>query len=877
MMSKTITASAVRYALFAGAAATLSMPVLAATDNGNDSNVEKIEVTGSRIKRTDMETASPVSVISNKQITQGGYTNIADLLTQSTFSAGAPIGAATNNGGMGTTNIDLRGMGSSRTLVLINGRRMVNSGSGADATVDISSIPVSMIKRVEVLKDGASAVYGSDAVAGVVNIITKKNFSGLQLDASYGGTSKGDANTAQINMLMGGNFDKGNLVVGASYVDRGHVLQSARDFSSCVRDGSPEGTCIGGSTYIPGGVVNAGNGYMQFDQGSNQWVPQHSYYNYVPYQYLYTPQKRASVFGNGTYNLTDNTQLFTSFFSTKRMSNQQLAPSPVYAIIPAAATGNIWNTDVAYKRRMTESGPRAYSQVVDTNRFVLGAQGTLDIHNGLDWDVSYVWGRNDAISKTAGLQNTRKLVETTDPNVCGQNGIPCGNWFVPEGQLSQDLLNYVDYTDTSTGGNEMSVLSGNISGDLVELPAGMMSFASGIEYRRESGWFQPDSVTVAGDSAQSQQDPTNGSYHTTQVYGELAVPLLANKPFARDVSLEAAARYFDYSTFGSDSTWKLGLTWRINDQLMLRGVRSTAFRAPNVSELYGGAVGSFDYLSDPCSGYGSADPASNLYQTCNAQIGNTNYTYGDSQIQDTWSSSKDLQPEKAKTLTLGLVWSPDAINGLSATVDYYKINISNAIDRIDGQLYLDNCYAGDQAACNVLQLHRSSVTGDIDYMLRPLTNVGDQNTNGVDMNVRYAFAGAGIDWIVNLDTTYLNKFEQDGRDYTGTISGEAGAYAKWKHNLSVDASMGNWDASWRLRFVDHMKDLEVPSFKTSTVIYNDVSATYHVSSDTSVTFGVNNLFDKAPQYMPSYSDANTVPEAYDVLGRYLFANFSYRI
>ncbi|MED5524392.1 TonB-dependent receptor [Gallaecimonas pentaromativorans] len=880
MMSKNKTSKAVSWALLASATAAVAMPVLAA-DNGND--VERIEVTGSRIKRTDMETASPVSVISAKDLQASGYTSVADVLADSTFSAGAPTGAASNNGGNGASRVDLRGLGSARTLVLVNGRRMVNSGTGADSSVDLSTIPVGMIERIEVLKDGASAVYGSDAVAGVVNIITKKDFQGLQVDASYGGTSRGDANTGEINLLMGGSTDKANVVIGASYVDRGLAKQSNRGWSDCAKDGLPDGACGGGSSYIPGGSYNAGDGYMQQDASGN-WVPQTDTYNYIPYQYLYTPQKRTSLFGNGSYQLTDNTQLFSEFLYTKRMSNQQLAPSPVSLEIPAGATGNPENKAVTYKRRMTDAGTRGYEQTVDTTRYVIGAQGYLDIHNGLDWDVSYTWGRNDSVSKVSNLQNTSKILDTVDPDKCGgDSGIPCANWFVGEGQLSQDVLDYVDYTDQSTGGNEMNVINANISGDLFELPAGMFSFASGIEYRREKGWFQPDSVTVAGDSAQSQQDATAGSYDTKQIYAEFAIPVLSDKFLVKDLSIEAAARYFDYSTFGSDSTWKLGLTWRLNDDFMLRGVRSTAFRAPTVSELYGGSVGSFDYLDDPCSDYGSGSASSTKYQTCNTQIGNTGYKYGDSQIETTWTSDPNLKPEKADTLTLGAVWSPSFINGFSATLDYYKIEIKDAIDRIDAQEYLNNCYNGDSNACSVLKIERSANSGDITYMSRPLTNIGNEKIKGVDLDMRYAFDAAGLGWTITWDTSYLDEYTKEGIDYADTISGDQGAYAKWKHNASLALSGDSWDAKWTVRYIDGMHDdgayeNGTPyTFKTDSVVYNDLSGSYHFNDSTTVTLGVDNVFDEDPAYVPDYSDANTVPEAYDVLGRYVYAKLSWRI
>ncbi|WP_115718038.1 TonB-dependent receptor plug domain-containing protein [Gallaecimonas mangrovi] len=874
MTSQTAISKALKWALLGSAAIAVSAPVFAA--DSSDSSVEKIEVTGSRIKRTDMETASPVSVISADDIKKSGYTSVAEFLDNSTFSSGSNLGASSNNGSGGTATVNLRGLGAARTLVLVNGRRMINSGTGADSSVDLNAIPVAMIKRIEVLKDGASAVYGSDAVAGVVNIITKKDFEGIEVDGSYGGTGRGDANNGEINMLIGGNTDKANLVLGVSYVDRSKAMQSSRGYSACPRDGSEEGACFG-SSYTGNPSVAAGDGYMQQDADGN-WVAQTDTFNYVPYQYLYTPQKRFSTFGNASYQLTDNVQLFTEFMWNKRTSSQQLAPSPFSMTIPADASGNIWGEDVGYKRRMTDAGPRGYSQVVDTNRYVIGAQGTLDIHNGLDWDVSYVYGRNDAISKTTNLQNTAKILDTVDSSVCDNESIPCADWFAGEGELSQDVLDYVDYTDQSTGGNTMDDVSGNISGDLFELPAGMFSFAAGVEYRRESGWFEPDAITVEGDSAQSQQDPTSGSYDTKQAYAEFAIPVLSDIFMVKDLSVEAAIRYFDYSNFGSDNTWKLGVTWRINDDIMLRGVRSTAFRAPSVSELYGGAVGDFAYLSDPCDGYGSASTSSTLYQKCDSEIGNTNYSYTDSQIEVTDTSDPNLKPEQADTTTLGLVWSPSFLSGFSATVDYYKIDITNAIGETDEQSLLDSCYENDNSsACSTLNYTRSDASGDFDYVERPLTNIGTENINGVDTNVRYAFNAFNLGFVANLDSSYLGKFEQDGVDLLNTISGDEGAYARWKNNASLAVSGDAWDAKWTVRYIGDMQDLNYSDYKVGSMVYNDLAGSYHFGDNTTVTLGVNNMFDRDPNYVPSYDDANTVVSAYDLIGRYFYAKFSWRM
>lgn len=861
----------------------LAAPAALAEQAQATDDVERVAVTGSRIKRADMETASPVSIISAEDIEMGSYTSVDQILQQNVASNGMATGAASNNGGNGAARINLRGLGTARTLVLVNGRRMVNSGVGADSSVDLNTIPVASIASIEVLKDGASAIYGSDAVAGVVNIITKKDFEGVEFSAGYAGTQEGDGNTGEVSLTAGGSSDRGNFVIGASYVDRGQAKQGDRDFSKCPDNMFDEnGVCISGSSRIPGGTVNAGDGWKQLDD-NGEWIDQEDYYNYALESYLYTPQKRVSLFANGRYELNSDLSIFLESIYTKRTSTQQMAPEPISGmIIPEDALGNTFGTDVEYRRRMSEAGNRVYDQTTDTIRLVTGLEGETSLLGGLMWDVAYTYGRNDSTDRAENYINLKKAEETVNMELCQADpNIPCGDWFVGEGELSQELVDYVTYTDQATGGNEMNILNFNVSGEAFELPAGVVGFAAGVEYRREKGWYQPDAVTVAGEGSAAPQEPTSGHYDTTQVYTEFAIPLLSGAAFADDVTAEVAARYFDYSTFGDDYTWKVGLTWRVNDDLMLRGVVSTAFRAPTVDELYGGDVASFDYLADPCSGYGSLSESSATYQNCDAEIGDVTYTYTDAQIENTWTTVDNLQPEEADTLTMGFVYNPEFLDGFSATVDYFETKLTNAIGRIDTQDYLDRCYAGDAAACSTLNIERSSFSGEIDYMESPLTNVGELETSGIDMNLAYAFEALGLDWSTNLESAYLIEYKENGIDYTGKISGLSGGWAEWKNNLTVKASADDWDISYRLRYIHGMTDDYYQASygltkEVGSVTYSDLSGRYHLNETWAVSGGVDNLFDKTPPYLYSYSDANTVPEVYDVMGRSFHAKVTAR-
>jgi len=883
MFKNNTVAEAIRLSLFVSSAA-LALPssfvAAQANDEGEANVVEKIQVTGSRIKRTDLESASPISIISAEDIKLGGFTSIEQVLQQSTASSGMATGAATNNGGAGAARINLRGLGSNRTLVLVNGRRMVNSGTGADSSVDLNTIPLATIERVEVLKDGASAVYGSDAVAGVVNIITKTHFDGLELSMGYGGSAKGDANTGDISLVTGGGGEKGHFVLGLSYVNRGKAMQGDRDFSACPdNDFDSTGACQSGSSYIPGGNYNSGDGWGTLD-GDKNWTEGYDAYNYADSSYLYTPQKRIGLFANANYDVNQDTQVYLETLYTKRTSTQQMAPSPISATLSADATGNPFGVATSMRRRMTEVGDRVFDQVTDTLRTVVGAQGLWDIGSGYEWDLSYSYGRNDATDRSSNYINLTKLYNTMDSSVCNDVGIPCQDWFVGEGDLSADTIDYISYTDQATGGNEFNIVNLNLTGDLFELPAGFVGFAAGAEYRREKGWYQPDAVTVAGDGSASAQEATSGSFDTTQIYAEFAIPLLADLPLVKALSIDAAVRWFDYSTFDSDTTWKMGLSWHVNDDLMIRGVASTAFRAPTVDELYGGDVGSYDYLTDPCSGYGGSDSSSSLYQTCQSEIGNTSYQYTDGQIENTYTTVANLTPEQADTVTVGVVYNPHVIEGLSLTLDYFNIEVSNAISRISTQTYLDQCYAGESSYCDVLNITRDEVTGNIDYMESPLTNVGTIETRGVDMNMAYVFEAMGFDWSVDVDATRLLEYTEDEVEYTGKIDGTNGGFAKWKSNLGIKMGQDDWTLSWKARYIGSMTDDYYASYDLvqdiSSVTYHDVAAQYFINDSWSISAGVDNLFDKTPPYIYSWNNANTVPEVYDVMGRYYHAKVTAR-
>ncbi|MCT7945840.1 TonB-dependent receptor [Shewanella septentrionalis] len=875
MHKNSLLAKSVRFALISGiTAAALNVPLSFAADEAG-AKVERIAVTGSRIKRADMETASPVSVIDASAIISSGAISVDEVLQKMTSAGGAMTNAGINNGSGGNTRINLRGLGTNRTLVLVNGRRMIASGTGAASSVDLNTIPVSMIQRVEVLKDGASAIYGTDAIAGVVNVILKRDFEGFEVNVQTGISAEGDADETTIDMTLGNTFDKGNLVFGAQYTKRGEASQADRGFSDCpVTETKPDANgkislYCGGSGYSQGGHIWGDTASLSGLGGTyHEYVTANDAYNYAKDSYLFTPMDRLNLTVAGTYELTENTRFFTEAMYSKRWSNQQMAPQPIWnndawVYNPISAGG--WMTDellpwikpgeeLAYGRRMVESGTRDFNQVVDTVRIVVGVEGEFE--NGWSWDASYNKGRNDSVDTLANLHNLGSinaavLEGTFDP-------------FLQSSWQGESIAPFI-YTEVNSGGSELDIVAATLSGDIVELPAGMMGFAAGYENRKEAAKFTPDSLTAQGLANDPRVEPTSGDFSVNEVYAELAIPLLSNIPLVQQLDLSAAMRYFDYSTFGDDTTWKLGLTWRVYDDLMLRGGLSTAFRAPTVDELYGGKSPSFEQIVHPATEQDQAE-----------------VTVGGNPL---------LTPEEADITTVGLVYSPSFVEGLSMTVDYYDIEISNTITSVDNNYIANQCLdaTGNLINTGTALCQSSNIQIDNSGRIKfdnGLQNIGATNTSGYDINVAYAFDALGLDWKVGWDTSILTNYEEfdpDGVavDYRGYITGGAGAYAKLKSNINLTATADDWSFTYEARYIDGMdsfacigKESKCYAPSVGSVVYHDLSGSYDLTNNIRLSGGINNLFDKEPPYYTGNNDSNTDPYTYDVLGRYFFVRAS---
>ena len=833
----------------AGLGAGICTTASAADENSDRAaTLEEVVVTGSRVKGSELNSASPVTIVTAEAIFESGISNVEDVLQEMTASAG-PAGNSTNaywtSNGYGTAQTNLRGMGINRTLVLLNGRRIVNGGTGANSSVDLNMIPTGLIERIEVLKDGASAVYGADAVAGVVNIITKRDFSGAKLDVKYGATTKSDGENSEVNLMFGGNYDRGNVVVNLSYVDSGLVLQSDRN--DCPLFEGDNGLECFGSSHTIGGRAHFNDGTeIQFNQvpgGDGDFYEPYNGaihgFDWFPYLNAVSPMERINVSAFGTYEFSDSVSLFSEILYANRQGEQivtprRIADTPVTAAFPYNPTGQ----DLTLKRRrMVELGAPYFFQETDTLRVVLGLEGSIE--NGWRWDVAGNYGRNTGRDGwTFDIDNAR-VTQTLDETICSTApgaAIPCGDYF-GVAELTPEVIEYVKYRREGTGGNQQASFSANLYGDMMTLPAGEIGFAVGAEARSEKGWRDPDSTVLqnGGESAIS------GSSDVTEVYGEVSIPLLSDAALAKSLDLTVAGRWSDYSAFGSNTTYKLGAVWQVNDQITVRTVASTAFRVPTISEQEGSTNEENLITVDPCDGATAATATNCLADGVPAdfmQDGNT--------VLTGVGGNPDVEPEEADTFTFGVVLAPGFAEGFTATIDYFDIKIDNAINAVDGSDQLRLCYL-DPAVyaefCN--SFTRDPITRQVTFLSKRPVNAAKEEVSGIDVAFTYNTEIAGLDTLFTLRATRLLTHENQANPAAevevlkGKITADRGSFAEWRANASAKVFADQWNASWSMRMIGEADDENGGGpigSSVDNVFYHDVHFTYQVTESAKLSW-----------------------------------------
>jgi len=930
----------------------------------DDATIEEVVVTGSRIARADIDSASPVTVMSRDDIEATGLTDIGSLVQSMPSMSGSPVGTTTNNGNTatGVVQIDLRGMGPDRTLTLINGQRAVDGG-------DFQTVPSNMIDRIEILKDGASAVYGADAVSGVVNIITRRDFQGVELTAQMADYFDMDSGMQySIGLIAGTEFESGNVVFGMEFVDQESSYQSDAPWDyfqhspyiypeGCENqvmapyDGTPEGGCfLIGSSRIPQsrlGFVSQGTyligqanetpyqvGLMEPHDGRT--------YNYSPVNYIQTPYERTNIFGEGHFDITDNTRFNFEVRANYRESGQELAPQPynsptdpahdgLYNGVPYsgihqdnyylrkavdaynAATGLslVYEPVRDARRRMIEI-PRTYDQDVTQYQFVAGFEGTFA---DIDWDVYVNQGHRSIVSINRGQFVADKLFNAMGPSAdmdgdgqpeCYQDiadattiipGCVPFNFFgggevdpvtsqPTTTTVTQDMLDYVAAILTNHRQWDQTSFGGNLTGEMFNLPGGPLGWAAGYGYWKQEYRYSPDSGIALGTVTGNKGPGTEGKLTNNNVYLEVLAPVWDNG--TQNMYLKGGLRYDDWNQFDGDTTWQLGVEFQAIESLKLRGTYGTVFRAPTITDLFGGQVDSFPTYSDPCVPRGGEPIAPGC-----AQVG----VQLDNQVLAKVGGNPTLFPETGDTYTLGLVWTPQfGDHGFSATIDYWSIELEDAISSLGVQFTLDSCYYDlNQSACDLIT--RRPADYSVGQIIDGSINVADQGAKGVDTELRWDYASnigqwqASILWVHMLErtkTAFPGDAERDlsGR-YTDSTAEDGGAYAADKANFKLQWMLGDLSLGYLGEYISSMDadtfcncgegntalgryDQAVPS-----LFYHDLVAAYTFRSFT-LSGGLTNITDEEPPFIETGFNAGTDPATYRLFGRGYYLRLTWK-
>jgi iron complex outermembrane recepter protein len=897
-----------------------------------ESKEEVIVVTGSTIGRKMLTTPAPLTVLNREALNAAGRSTVGDIIQQIPAQSNG-INAQTNNGGDGSTRIDLRGLGAARTLTLINGRRVVPSGNGANSSVDLNTIPLAMIDRVEVLKDGASAVYGSDAIGGVVNVITRTDFDGSEATIYTGSSDKGDGLTYDASFLTGyvAENKKGNVVFSAGLQNQRSVFAGDRSYSSydMTYDFVNKTTVRGGSTAVPGGRLNTkaidtngdgkpdtlelcGSGVQYCTtNGNGGWRPfvtPDDLYNFQPINYLYTPSARYNLYSAGQYKLRPSVSTFFEASYMNRTSDQQLASEPFSNAVPISKD-SIYNTTggdiLGYQRRLDEFGPRRTFESTNNFRIVAGFQGTVpgdsDLFKNFKWEAAFDYGRNDGEQRNEGNLIKSRLGNALGPSFINAAGVPtCGtmakpiagcvpmNILGPVGSIDPAAASYVTYTGVRSGFSEQQTALAQAHGQLLALPnGGDLSLAVGGDFRKEAGGTTPDPLTATGDTTGNAAAPTSGSYNVAEGFGELSLVPVSGKPGAEWLEIDVAARAFRYSTFGSGVTWKTGILYRMFNGFAVRGTYSTAFRAPSVIELYQGKADSFPATADPCDTKPrgatiALDPM--VASECAAQGVPATASFGTAQQRTIIGGNSMLKAESAKVLTAGVVFEPPQAKGLALTADYWKIDIDQAIQALGATVILGNCYNRHvQSYCDAI--HRNPSLGyAIDYIDNPVANVGGTATSGFDFALSYDHKFASIGRLREYaEAQYLLKYNLDNSQSVlhGLGKYDLGARPQVKANFAV-----MWQhptgagGGFNLRYIGSFHECDLnnciggaPARDVAPWYKADVYGSYAVRSSvgtTSLTVGVNNALDRKPSLIYIGLQSDSDASTYDYMGRFVY-------
>ncbi|ALN89872.1 MULTISPECIES: TonB-dependent receptor plug domain-containing protein [Lysobacter] len=952
------------------------VPAIAGAQEADASNqatttLDRIEVTGSRIRQANLETSQPVVTMTRAEIQKQGFTSIADIVQNITATGSPAISRAdalASGEDVGGQYVDLRNLGPQRTLVLIDGKRMGISSSGYS---DLAAIPSSIVERIEVLTDGASALYGSDAIAGVVNIITRKRFDGLEGSAYLGQYGQGDGTKEVYNFVIGQTGERGSVTLGAEYSKEDPVFARDRSFTASPQGrahptpdlGGPEGSVRSngwsginqwGTLFDADGNAFTANRGTTNTKDINNFHPTNGLTdqaNANQQMYLSTGLERRSVFANAEFDITDNVRAKADVLYTDREATQQIAGYPFRSTgfsdrydgdlsLKGDSAFNPLGYDANFFRRGWEV-PRQTKSELTTYRFSGGLEGSFEFAGKpWDWDVGYLYNQNKGVKTGTGnlfLPNVEKalgpsFVDASGVARCGTEANPIAGCYAWNPLLGPDVnapgsLNnkdlqkflYLPTHDTST--TKTQVYSLNLSGVLATLPAGDLGIAAGYEHRKEEAHYSPDALLQSGLSTDLAGSETQGGYSLDEFYVELAVPVLSDVAFAKELSFNIAGRYSDYNTFGDTTNGKFSLKWKPIDDLLIRGTYATGFRAPTVADLYGGISESFDNYTDPCDTlFGSAVRNPQVATRCGAggvpagfrQVasGGKPATGPNAQSDSSFlsGSNPNLLPETSKSTTVGFVYSPSWFNGFDISLDWWKIKIDDVIAAETVSSILNNCYVlGIDSACGrFIRDTDPDNLGQVVGVTRNLINAGYQETAGYDLGISYRLADTRYgNFAFTWKTTYVDylEYKRDNESTTpveqrSSWVADGASNFRVRSNFNADWSWGDFGASWGIRYYSGLKeecsyDLNggaecdkpdyrsaykgaVPVREVGANTFHDVQVRYNTPWNATVSLGANNVFDHIGQTMYSQPNSSFSYNGSFDIGRFVYMKYTQR-
>ncbi len=925
--------------------------------------MEEVFVTGSRIPRADLTGSSPISVIEADDFRALNTVNVEEYLRRMPqFSAA--LGKNANNGNPGVATLDLRDLGEERTLVLMDGKRLPTYED--DGLVDINMIPASLIERVEVVTGGASAVYGADAVAGVVNFIMKRDFEGVEFDGSYSIFEEGDGEVYDLSVTLGGNFDsgRGNIVLNVAYTNQDKVNQDARPFGVTTLDDlldevgsatTPQGS-ISYTTY-PG---DPDGGFAQFDQNGDI-VPFADTFNFNPFNLYQVPVKKWTATTIARYDVSDDIEFFGRASFSNNRQDTIVAPSGTFfesfnidyvnnpflgpgararfALVDAAEINspNDGTVDVLFGRRQVELGTRDSLYETTTYQVVGGFEGELNWGGGVSWEAFGQFGRttrtqnfrNDIVlSKTQQAMNA--VVDPLTGNiVCADPSGGClpVNYF-GLGNFERDTPDADDFLRTDLNENNrtsQTVFGASLAGDFeFALPSAdnPIGYAVGVEFRREEGQSLPDENYVSGNAigfgASSKVD---AQYEVMEFFAEALVPLVEGVSGAQLLAVEAGVRLGEYenrvgnaSKNFDNTSYKLMAEWMPFEGLRFRGGLQGAVRAPNLEEVgLPRTPGSGDLTNDPCEG---TNPLGNqaLIDLCTATgvpaaaIGSVVSIIA-GQINNFLGGDPLLEPEKSDTFTAGFVWTPDAAPNLELSLDYYSIDVEDAITQISEQNIVDACYNIEQDPNSKFcrRIFRNTINGGLSGPKSAgvdvsRVNAGFLKVEGLDFVAAYRDLELDGGWgalSFTLQSNYLISQEQQDANFlpafecAGLVGTTCLAPApELTFYQTTHWSRGSLNLSLVWSYIDEVtqeaivlsgtpaSNYALPSLDAQH--YFDLLGSYDLSDTWTLRFGITNLLDNDPPVPgndyggTTENSGNTYPATYEPLGRRWFFGASSR-